>query len=373
MKNIITVLIIMLPFSGFSFIMTGHWNAKDKSMNREIMLHITNNGLITIRYIELDPNYSQCIPDVNTIVWMYKLYPQSNDLANILLVDSKTDKKAELKVKVIKRKHTEIDSFSMSGQIQHILPYINNEQIQFRRVSQIMPDQTIRYMYFTQSGGVVDQLLSADEMSYSNICTNLRLKNRIVNLDSYIVRKLVEQIHLATNLFRNEKGSISLVYESTLDSAAQKQVVYLANDWIKKGTRYLSHTQDTESEFFNGENVSDRIGINNKLSMGSGENLLYTTNIPDNITEVDSKKIKPEVIKELAGQIVRQWVNSKAHRENMLYNEYKSFGCKIILVAYQYDDYYINVKGEKITFNEYSSNKESYVLIAAQVFSTFKN
>lgn len=102
MKNIITALIIMLPLSGFSFSIIGHWNATYKTMNREIMLQLSDSGLFTIRYIELDPDYPQCIPDVKLFVQNYTLYPQSNDLAIIFLIDPKTGVKTKLILQVLR-------------------------------------------------------------------------------------------------------------------------------------------------------------------------------------------------------------------------------------------------------------------------------
>lgn len=371
MKNIITVLIVMLPLSGFSFLITGHWNATYKTTGHEVMLHISDSGTLTIRYIELDPDYPHCRPDVKTFVRTYTLYPQSNDLAKLLVVDPKSGVKTELSLLVINRKNTQIDSFYLTGEIQHILPLNNAEKIQFRRVSQFMPDRTVRYVYHTKAGGIVDQLVAANDMSSSTTFTNIRLKNRIIDLDGQTIKKIDGYIFQITNAFRNENGQNSLINEPSLDSAAQKQVVYLASDWIKKGTKYLSHTQDTGSEFYTGGSVSDRIGRNNKLSLGCSENILYTHIVPDNIHH--PVRIKPEKIKELAIQMVDQWINSPGHRSNMLNMKFQSMGCKSILLAYQYDDYYINVNGEKIIFTESLINKESYIIIAAQVFSTLKN
>jgi uncharacterized protein YkwD len=373
MKNIIIVLIALLPNLGFTFPITGFWNAKLKSTNHELMLYITDSGTFTIRCIELDPVYPQCKPDVKLFDWKYILNPQSNDISKIKLVDPNSGTQTEFNIEIINGRYTAIDSFYLSGHFQHILSLLGFERIQFKRVSQIMADRAIRYVYQTNGGGIVEQLVQADKMSSSSTFKNLRLKNRIVDLNGQVVRSLDTQICRITNAFRNANNESTLIYESSLDSAAQKQVVYLAKDWIKKKTRYLSHIQEIGSEFYTGETVADRIGLYNKLSMSCGENILYTTMVPDNIANEDPKKIKSEKIKELAQQMVKQWENSLGHRSNMLNTKYQSIGCKTLLVGYQYDDYYINVNGEKIHFNASFTSKESYVIIAAQVFSTIKN
>lgn len=142
--------------------------------------------------------------------------------------------------------------------------------------------------------------------------------------DTLLERLIVEEL----NLKRKYHGKTSLDWNDIIQAPAKLHVQAMVND------NFFSHSNPRNSQMRDLETRMESTGLSLE---GWAENILYTDNLGLNgdpyfiesfrgedvvKSQRTGKIVRPISYRDLAISMVDQWMGSKGHRRNMLYNEF---------------------------------------------------
>lgn len=200
----------------------------------------------------------------------------------------------------------------------------------------------------TQNAGspdeVLDQYLSTNtaftDAMYGNYTVNSFFASGMANTTIDIYNPdyglLNAAVFYETNKYRQSKGKSFLKFSSALRNAAFYHAYAMAE------MNFYSHKSKVKGM----KDVADRVAYFNYPTAFVGENIdfeflyNYTGGTSYSYEQVDGKmvyllngregaQIPVYTYAEFAQAIVKEWINSAAHRANMLSNDYAELGCGV--------------------------------------------
>jgi len=373
---ILTCIMAIIHMPGFSNPLLGHWKYSPKGFQTSYIIHFDKAGFVNIKkFIPPQDRGGSDLIEKENKTYVLTINQYSREEMNVTLLPVHTDtrlKQQQLNIFFGKLNPNGFyDQVILKGMVMSIFGESAASTDTLERISRQLPNGATLYRFNTIYGGLVEETVSGDETWRSKSLNTPRNQFTVMEISSHDKTRLIQYIIEQTNLFRKEQGGTTLRKENVLTEAADKQLGYLACEWHRKGFPFLSHSQNQESECLNGMNVSDRIGIQSPYAKGCGENIHCRDLDTEFINTGSAIALKTEQIRLLAELIVDSWKNSPGHRKNMLYPTYQSMGASVKLIRAKVIDGYYDVKGKYHDLQNTDIAMDRYMLIAAQVFSTF--